>query len=75
MIRSSLDTSTFFALIFGLGTFALFAQKAVNLVPVPRSTRNTKQRTVIKSSMIPDTGNGFEERLWKFLTFIITSAH
>ena len=60
----------FFTLIFGLGTFTLFAEEAVNLVLVLKINKN--QRTVIKPSMIPDAGNGLEERLWKFLTFIIT---
>jgi hypothetical protein len=43
--RSSLDTSAFFALFFALGTFALFAEKAVNLVP--RSTKPAHRHQIV----------------------------
>jgi SET domain-containing protein len=48
-----------FALMFGRGTFVLFADEpAVNLVPVLKINKEYDQRTVIKPSMIPNAGNG-----------------
>jgi len=57
--RSSVTIALLFALMFGRGTFALFAEEpAVNLVPVLKINKEYDQRTVVKPSMIPNAGNG-----------------
>ena len=59
LTRSSVAIVLLFALMFGRGTFALFADEpAVNLVPVLKINKEYDQRTVIKPSMIPNAGNG-----------------
>lgn len=59
MTRSSVGIAILFALIFGRGTFALFADEpAANLVPVLKIDKQYDERTVIKPSTIPNAGNG-----------------
>jgi hypothetical protein len=52
--QQSLDTSAFFSLIFGLGTFALFAEEAVNLVVVPKI--NTEYEAAHRHQTVDDPG-------------------
>lgn len=59
LTRSSVAIVLLFALMFGRGTFVLFADEpAVNLVPVLKINKEYDQRTVIKPSTIPNAGNG-----------------
>ena len=59
MIRSNIFIAIFFALMFGRGTFALFADETpAKLVPVLKVDKEYDTRTVIKPSTIPSAGNG-----------------
>jgi len=59
MIRSNIFIAIFFALTFGRGIFALFANETpAKLVPVLKVDKEYDKRTVIKPSTIPSEGNG-----------------
>ena len=58
MTKSSIAIAVLFALMFGRGTFALFADEPVKLVPVLKINKEYDERTVVKPSTIPNAGNG-----------------
>jgi len=59
MTSSNIFIAIFFALTFGRGTFALFADETpAKLVSVLKVDKEYDKRTVIKPSIIPSAGNG-----------------
>src|ERR1044071_7352333 len=58
MTHNNVTIAVVFASIFGWGTFALFADEPVKLVPVLKINKEYDERPLIKPSTIPNAGNG-----------------